>query len=272
MTETKLKRQTIFLIFIFVLFLSSTSLLLTVSKAQADGSFDFFGRLKRFFVGSRPQGVATGRQRGGARRDRCPNVPDPLIALVPFDVDGVPFVEQTISDRPTFWFYIPYLPISRRNAEFVLIDENEDDVYSATFSLSQKDGIAGLQLPTTVPPLKIGKNYQWVFSVICNPLNRSGDATVNGWVERVPESSTLNSRLKLATTTEKISIYTEAGLWYETLSSLSILWKNSPQDENLKKNWIDLQQRLGIIRISSEDWTLYSLSEPTKNLQESPLQ
>ncbi|WP_223280338.1 DUF928 domain-containing protein [Nostoc sp. PA-18-2419] len=225
-------------------------------------------KVKYFFLGKRPSKVATGRQRGGARRDRCPNVPDSLTALVPFDVDGVPFVEQTISDRPTFWFYIPYLPVSRRNAEFVLIDENEDDVYSATFSLSQKEGIASLQLPLTVPPLKQGKKYQWVFSVICNPLNRSGDATVNGWVERVPESSNLNSRLKVATTREQVSIYAEAGLWYETLATFATLWKNNPQDKYLTKDWVSLQQTLGITRLYSKEWTLYFLPESAKNVQQ----
>ncbi|MDZ8091590.1 MAG: DUF928 domain-containing protein [Nostoc sp. DedQUE05] len=271
MSQIKFTPRIAILCLVAVIIISSALPLLITPNVIASEELNLIERLKYFFLGKRPSKVATGRQRGGARRDRCPNVPDPLTALVPFDVDGVPFVEQTISDRPTFWFYIPYLPVSRRNAEFVLIDENEDDVYSATFSLSQKEGIASLQLPLTVPPLKQGKKYQWVFSVICNPINRSGDATVNGWVERVPESSTLNSRLKVATTREKISIYTEAGLWYETLTSFTILLKNNPQDEDLKKNWLNLQQTLGITRISSEDWILYSLPEPTKNLHKNPL-
>jgi hypothetical protein len=244
-----------------VVILTSAFPLLIVPEAYAREQSNLMGRIRRFFKGTRPGGVASGRQ-SGSRRDRCPNVPDPLTALVPFDVDGFPFVEKTISERPTFWFYIPYLPTSRRNAEFVLIDENEDDVYFATFPLTQQAGIVSLQLPATVPPLKEGKKYRWVFSVICNPLNRSGDATVNGWVERVPESSTLNTQLMAANSREQVSIYAEAGLWYEALAAIATLRKNNPEDEDLKSDWMSLQQTLGLTEISSQGWTIYFLPEP----------
>jgi len=246
-----------------VVILANAFPLLILPEAYArEQSNNLMARIKRFFVGTRPRGVASSRQRGGSRRDRCPNVSDPLTALVPFDGDGVPFFEQTISERPTFWFYIPYLPISRRNAEFVLIDENEDDVYSATFPLTQQAGIVSLQLPATAPPLKEGKKYHWVFSVICNPLNRSGDATVNGWVERVPESLTLNTQLMAATPREQVSIYTEAGLWYEAWAAIATLRKNNPQDEDLKSGWMSLQQTLGLTEISSQGWRIYFLPKP----------
>jgi Domain of Unknown Function (DUF928) len=244
-----------------VVILASAVPLLILPEAYAREQSSLIAKIRRFFVGTRPRGVASGRQRGGSRRDRCPIVSDPLTALVPFDVDGVPFFEQTISERPTFWFYIPYLPISRRNAEFVLIDENEDDVYSATFPLTQQAGIVSLQLPATVPPLKEGKKYRWVFSVICNPLNRSGDATVNGWVERVPESSTLNIQLMAANSREQVSIYAEAGLWYEALAAIATLRKNNPQDEDLNSDWMSLQQTLGLPEISSQGWMIYLLPE-----------
>lgn len=236
--------------------------LLILPEAYAREQSNLIAKIKRFFVGTRPRGVASGRQRGGARRDRCPNVSTPLTALVPFDLDGFPFVEQTISERPKFWFYIPYLPISRRNAEFVLIDENEDDVYSATFPLTQQAGIVSLQLPATVPLLKEGKKYRWVFSVICNPLNRSGDATVNGWIERVPESSTLNTQIMAASLREQISIYAEAGLWYEAWAAFANLQKNNPQDEDLNSDWISLQKTFGLTDTSSQRWTIYFLPEP----------
>jgi hypothetical protein len=250
--------------------MSNTLPVFIAPNVKASEELNLIERIKYFFLGKRPRGVASGRQRGGARRDRCPNVSDPLTALVPFDADGIPFVEQTISDRPTFWFYIPYLPISRRNAEFVLIDENEDDVYSVKFPISQRAGIASLQLPVTAPPLKEGKKYQWVFSVICNPLNRSGDATVNGWIERVPESATLNTQLKLATLRERVYIYTQAGLWYETFVTFATLRKNNPQDENLKKDWINLLQNFGLNRIDLEGWTNYPLTKSRKKGSKKP--
>ena len=40
-------------------------------------------------------------------------------------------------------------------------------------------------MPETENPLVAGEIYRWVFSIICNTANRSGDATVNGWLHRV---------------------------------------------------------------------------------------
>jgi len=131
------------------LVLASLPLQLEPAEAQSNRQSNLFARIQRFFLGSRPQGTATDRKRGGSVRDRCPNIQPPLLALVPSTPDGIPFVEKTIQDRTTFWFYIPFVPTSSRNAEFAIIDEAEKDVYAAKFPLTQQPGIVRLQLPTT---------------------------------------------------------------------------------------------------------------------------
>lgn len=264
MSRIRFKKQIISYFCITVLAITSTTLLITNLSTPAEAGPDFFGRIQRFFVGSRPQGVASGRPRGGARRDRCPNVSDPLIAIVPFDKDNNLFVEKTISDRPTFWFYVPYLPTARRKAEFVIVDENEEDVYAATFPLSQQSGIVSLQLPETAPALKEGKKYQWVFSVICNPLNRSGDATVNGWIEKVPSSESLSAKLKTASPEQLVAIYADEGLWNESITSLASFGKANTQNENFRSSWAALQKQIGLTEISSSDWVTYALPDPNQ--------
>ena len=263
MTGIKFKKQ-IASTCIMMLLLTGTSPLLTASEALAARPFDFFGRLKRFFTGSRPRGVASGRQRGGGRRDRCPHVPDPLIAIVPFDRQGKSFVEKTISERPVFWFYVPYLPTAQRKAEFVIIDENEEDVYVATLPLSQQPGIVSLQLPPSAPSLKDGKKYQWVFSVICNPLNRSGDATVNGWLEKVPVSIFLREKLNNAEPKDLVAIYAEENLWYEALTAFANFGKTNPQDEDFQSSWRALQRQLDLNQLSSPEWITYNLPNPSQ--------
>ncbi len=250
-----------------ILLLALTHLLVcrTPSHAQSQRKSGFVETIIRFFLGTRPGGTPTGRQRGGAVRDRCPNVAEPLTALVPATPEGFPFIEQTIAERPTFWFYIPYLPVSQLNAEFVLINEKEDDVYSATFPLRQQPGIVSLQLPKTMPPIKEGNKYRWIFSVICNPQNLSGNATVNGWVERVPVSPTLSSKLKAASAKERVSVYADARLWYETLTTLAELRRTNPQDKEVKADWAEILQAVGSSRSVSQTWTTYSLPNQANN-------
>jgi len=260
MNRTKNKKHVILCFSGVVL---ATSVLLSIANPQplvAQG-FDIWGRIQSFFFGSQPQGVASGRQEGGAKRDRCPTVKNPLMAISPIDLSGNLVVTRTISDRPTFWFYVPYSPNARRRAEFVIIDEKEEDFYAATFLLDRQPGIASLQLPLTARPLKDGKKYQWVFSVICNPINRSGDATVNGWIEKAPVSASLNIKLQTATAKDLITIYTDLGLWKDTLTALANFGKENPENIDFQSSWIALQNQFGLKNFSSKTWITYALPE-----------
>lgn len=250
-----------------ILVLVLTNFLVYVPSAQAQSRrrTGLIEKIKRFFFGIRPGGKPTGRKRGGAVRDRCPNVAQPLTALVPATNEGFPYVEQTIAKYPAFWFYIPYWSSYQRNAEFVLIDEKEDDVYSATFPIKQQPGIVSLQLPRLMLPLQSGKKYRWVFSVICNPENRSADATVNGWVERIPISPTLSSQLQATSARERVLVYADAKLWYETLTTLAELQRTNPKDQAIKADWDNLLQTLDLSDNVPQNWTTYFLPNPSRN-------
>jgi hypothetical protein len=235
---------------------------------QSQRSPNLTEKIKRFFFGARPGGVVRGVQRGGAVRGRCSNLNQQIIALVPStEVPStekrIPFVEQTISERPTFWFYIPDLSVSRLNVEFALIDSQGKDVYSAIFPLKEQSGIINLQLPKTVPALKEGKEYRWVFSAICNPQNRAADAIVNGRLQRIPVSSTLNNQLKAASLKQSVSLYTDAKLWYETLTALAELQRSNPQDIEVKADWANVLQLMHLPKDAPQTWTPYPLPNGT---------
>lgn len=208
---------------------------------------------------NRDRASPTGRKKGGATRDRCPNIQPPLIALVPSTPDETPFVEKTIRDRPTFWFYIPFFPTFSREAEFVIIDEDEKDVYNARFPLTQQPGIVRLKLPSTMPPLQEGKRYRWVFSVMCNPANRSGDATVNGWVQRVPLTPALERQLKEKLGLDQVAIYAEAELWQEMLTALAESQQANPQQLQLKSAWKETLGAIGLTNLVADKWKTYLL-------------
>ena len=254
---------------ILVLLLANSLLYSLAAQAQkSQNQPTLVEKIKRFFFGTRPGGVATNRNKGGSVRGRCPNLTQNLnqtiFALVPTD-QGTPFVEQTITDHPTFWFYVSSLPVSQLNAEFVLIDNKGNDIYSTIFPLRQQPGIIGLQLPKTVPPLKQGNKYRWVFSAICNPQNRAADALVNGWLERIPLSSTLSNQLKSASTRERVSVYTDAKLWYETLTNLAELQRSYPKDVEIQSDWVNVLQLVGLPANTPQNWTIYPLPSQAEN-------
>ncbi|KAB8331622.1 DUF928 domain-containing protein [Scytonema tolypothrichoides VB-61278] len=232
---------------------------------QSQRSPNLTEKIKRFFFGTRPGGVVKGVQRGGAVRGNCPNLDQQTIALIPSTEKGIAFVEQTISERPSFWFYVPNLPASRVDAEFVLLDSQDNEVYSAILPLKQLSGIINLQLPKTVPALKEGKEYHWVFYAICNPQNRAADVIVNGWLKRILVNSALSTQLKTSSPKERVSVYTDAKLWYETLTALAELQRSNPQDTEVKTDWANVLQLAGLPKGAPQTWTTYSLPNRTEN-------
>ncbi|MEH1840675.1 MAG: DUF928 domain-containing protein, partial [Nostoc sp.] len=115
----------------------------------------------------------SGRRAGMGSRDNCPAVPIPLTALVPFQEEQkvgeqknksiIGIVEGlTTSERPTFWFYIPYTKdLSNSSAEFSLQDSAENDVYRNTIALPSKPSVIGISLPSNAASLEVDQIYRW---------------------------------------------------------------------------------------------------------------
>jgi hypothetical protein len=98
-----------------------------------------------------------------------------LTALVPKNKIG-----RTVSDYPTFFFYLPQTDAEL--AEFILEDESGNQIYQQDLTIKNLSGVIGVSIPanTNVPPLEVGKKYTWKFSLVCDPEDRSSDQ-----VERV---------------------------------------------------------------------------------------
>jgi len=228
----------------------------TTHPALSSQSYQIANRLLRFLGLERRPKRPKGRRRGGATQSLCPPTEDQkeLIALIPTTNIGL-----TVAGHPKFWFYVPPAKSGRLwRVEFVLIDENEEDVYAtpSDFRLSEQSGIVSFQMPQTLPPLARGKQYHWVFSIICNPNDRSGDITVNGLIERVSmeEEAKLESQLKgVSTPRERVLIYSSAenGLWYDALSTLAKLRLENSQNDAILTDWQTFLEsvELGDIRL-----------------------
>lgn len=194
------------------------------------------------------------RTQSGATRGPCQSKDKdkPFAALIPDKNPGL-----TVSEYPTFLFYLPPLQPEPNNtpqkhkAEFILLDDKEEEIYKTQFLLSGKSGVISISLPkyTTLPPLEIGKNYSWSFA-ICpkeNPL-----MVVNGKIQRVELSANINNQLKFAKERDRANIYKQNNIWYDALATLANLRLSNPNDSSLKTEWEKFLNDLDLKTISQE--------------------
>lgn len=197
-----------------------------------------------------------GRRIGGGTRGECPLATKRLTALVPENNLGL-----TVAAYPTFFFYIPQ-SLTPKAVEFVLLDDSDRQVYETTFMTTGASGIINLSLPSfaALPPLEIGKNYHWYFSMICNPVNRAEDVFVEGWIQRVEPDPVLAFKLEKASSVERANLYASDGLWHEALMTLTELSRDRPNNSEIAANWTQLLQNVGLETIAQEPLVEYQIS------------
>lgn len=183
---------------------------------------------------------APGNREGADTRDAsCPSDTGkpPLTALIPGKNMGL-----TISDRPTFWFYVPYVASSTTPIEFTLTDEREKEIYKQDLQLTSIPGVIGVTLAANAPALEVDKIYEWRLSINC----ASKIDSVNGRIKRVKASTEVTSRLQASTGRDRVIVYAENSFWYDTLTGLIELRRQNPQDRDLKADWEDLLKSDGV--------------------------
>lgn len=207
-------------------------------------------------------GIPSGRQRGAAGRGNCLNVDVPLTALVPAvqkpmgdgqtDLMMTNVWGLTAKSHPTLLFYVPYSSASAQTGEFVMQDEEDNDIYRATINLPQTPSVVSMSLANMSAPLEIGKMYHWYFKVRCSVQNMSGPIFVEGWMQRVTLAPKISDRLAAATPLQKIDIYAENGIWYDTVADLAQMRVQNPGNEELEADWQKLLQSVGLADIQSQ--------------------
>lgn len=197
---------------------------------------------------------APGRRVGGATRSgvSCFQGRKFLTALIPVNRFGV-----TVSAFPTFFWYLP--STSAKAVTFSLEDESIEDedekkIYTTTFPVTGMPGVVSLSLPADIgmPPLEIGKHYRWSLSIVCDPQNTNPDITVIGTIQRVELNSTLANQLEKAPPEARPAIYAEAGIWYDTLTTLAEVRRARPNDATLSADWENLLNSVALNDIARE--------------------
>jgi len=170
-----------------------------------------------------------------------------LTALVPENKIG-----QTVSDYPTFFFYLPQ--IEAELAEFILEDESGNQIYQQNLTISNLSGVIGVRIPAdkNLPPLEVGKKYTWKFTVVCDPEDRSSDMLKSGVVRRVELSADILRELEKADPRQKTFIYAKNGIWQDALSTLAAARRANPNDTDLAADWKSLLDSVKLGEIAAE--------------------
>ena len=223
-----------------------------------------------FRMPSPPPGVGKprGLGSGAGSRGNCPNLGalPPLTALVPVTEQKViaktgrerkvtNLWGLTVSQRPTFVFYVPYTKaLATGNAEFVLQDQLENTVYRQKTLLSDTPGTIAVEIPKTIAPLEVNKAYYWSFNIYCTPQSNTSalmspdSVWVKGVIQRNSPSSSLAKQLQLAQSTPQtqLEIYAANGYWYDAIKTLIELRRANPTDPALAADWQDLLHSIGV--------------------------
>ena len=180
-----------------------------------------------------------GRRVGGGSRSLSPNSDIPLTALVPNTNAGT-----TTSDRPTLWFYVPYSPQQVSVGEFVLQDEQENDLVRQSFLLSGTPGLVSLSLPTTAPSLVVARPYRWYFKVYCGNSSSSTANFVEGWIKKISPSPDLQAQLQNQAI-PAYKVYGSESIWYDALDSLAQK-RLANNNDRLERDWNQLLNSKGV--------------------------
>ena len=166
-----------------------------------------------------PKGIGNpvGRVGGGTRGDESVT----LFALVPNHLG------LTINPQPTLYWYLsepaPYPLILTVNE-----DTRTKPILETLLGASTKAGIHSVPLKAFNITLKMDTEYQWFVSLTMDPTRQSKDIVAGGMIKRIVPGQELRQKLKVAKPEQVTAIYSEEGLWYDALASISNLCETNP--------------------------------------------
>jgi hypothetical protein len=180
-----------------------------------------------------PNRGAPGTSGTGGSRPGCPTMAKPIAAIAPLKSNW----GETISARPTLWFYQPYQGDA---IEMQFIDETTQTVaFKQKYKSNNAAGIVPLKIAETSPELKPNQIYRWQINFICNGKTQQSYG-VSGTIVRREVSQNLSYKLKQAKPENRISLLAAQGLWFDTVNEMALMMRSAPKDLNVRQNWRSL--------------------------------
>jgi hypothetical protein len=179
--------------------------------------------------------------------------------------------ELTVSNYPSFWFYVPYTADEIGYLEFVLEDSRaEKIVYQTRIHLSQEAGVMEVALPNQSQyALEQDKNYTWYLKGSCNS-EAEPDIALSGWIKRIPLESQLQEQLQSGS--QQYEVYLQNKILYDAVTVLAKQYQSQPESPQIKNAWIALLNRLGLMQIADKPIVDLRLEPITRSTTSSPIE
>ena len=177
-------------------------------------------------------------------RGSCEKTDQPFTPLLPVSKSG--FSGYTLTEHPTFWFYVPYKTTSVTSGKFSIEDQEGNTYYRASVKLPNTPGFVSVSIPTTEKPLEKNKTYKWKFTLSCASQDSEQPPQVwhMGTVQRV-DMPALETQLKTANLEERTNLYIKNNIWYDASIDLAKI-HDSPQA------WRNLLKAIGLEQLAQE--------------------
>lgn len=194
---------------------------------------------------------------GGATRanaDCQPTAQVPFIPVVPTTTS----VNLTTSGRPTFFWATGY----KQPMEIVVVEEATQAIVWNQVVLAPQPGIVSVRLPAHGPELVPDKEYGWYVMVQCDPRQLAANPIIYSYIKRVQPASDLSRQLQKASLQQHPAIYAAAGIWFETLTSLTELRRIQPQNQEYSEDWRSLLESVKLHKIVQQPLVEAILPKP----------
>jgi hypothetical protein len=188
-----------------------------------------------------------GRRVGGGTRSFGKK--GPLVSVLAPDHVGL-----TVHDQPALYWFVSETVTTPIEVEVTLIEEEGvKPVLKKKLSPPVGPGIQRLNLSEYGVHLTSGARYEWSVALVLDPKRRSRDIVASGGIERIdaakapaiPDDNTPKS--------EAPQLYAKAGLWYDTIMSVSDLIAASPTDHTLREQRATLLETAGLKEVGAYD-------------------
>jgi hypothetical protein len=174
---------------------------------------------------------------GGSRgsRDKVPA----LFVVAPEHVG------RTSSASPSLFWFVDRVPDASIRVEFTLLDEDSvEPLVAAVLPTPKRAGVHRIRLSDYGVSLDPGAEYEWSVSLVLDANERSKDIVATSWIDRIPESGELKSRL--ASEGATASVFAEEGLWYDAIGALSDEIDGDPGNVQLAEQRAELLRQVGL--------------------------
>lgn len=141
----------------------------------------------------------------------------------------------TISSRPEFLIF--KTKSTAKQIFLSLESEDSEQVYQTFLPLPADAGFVKINYPSQAPDLVVNKKYKWTMTFICGKALRPDSPAIAGWIQRTPQTQSLATKLSKASPINRVAIYGENGIWYDMISELYRLQKQTPNNPTLSKAW-----------------------------------